>query len=265
MNWSTALAKPSSSWDVVTCVACRCTSSFALPMAMLRPLGLNIGTSLGWSPIVAMAVHRDFQVSRQPLDDAAFVGRGVRHVKVVRLRPRGGDLRAERFLKRRFTRGDFVVVVADADDLDDAPDVSTPSKVGHHDRLGLDGGCLAIDARGLCGNGRTSRSRCRSRRRGRGPRWPRRSRAPRSRAARRSSRTDRSGSTITPPLNAAIGIVRRSGSTSIRRPRGGRPLQMVKTIPRSRNRLTAWIARSVSTLSFVTIVPSMSASTAEIG
>ncbi len=29
---------------------------------------------------------------------------------------------------------------------------------------------------------------------------------------------------MTPPLNAAIGIVRPSGSTSMRRPRGGRPL-----------------------------------------
>jgi hypothetical protein len=42
---------------------------------------------------------------------------------------------------------------------------------------------------------------------------------------------ERSGSTITPPLNAAIGIVRPSGSTSDRIPNGGRPLVMVKTIP----------------------------------
>src|SRR5262249_12473016 len=52
-NRSTALAKPSSSLDVVTRRAARWTSGLALPMAMLSPEWANMSTSLGWSPIVA--------------------------------------------------------------------------------------------------------------------------------------------------------------------------------------------------------------------
>jgi hypothetical protein len=62
-----------------------------------------------------------------------------------------------------------------------------------------------------------------------------------------------------------MGVVSPSGSTSIRMPNGGRPLVIANTIPRSRRRCTAPSARSVSTLSLVTSVPSTSASTAEIG
>jgi hypothetical protein len=54
MNRSTALAKPSSSLDVVTRRAARWTSWLALPMAMLSPEWANMSTSLGWSPIVAI-------------------------------------------------------------------------------------------------------------------------------------------------------------------------------------------------------------------
>jgi hypothetical protein len=68
-----------------------------------------------------------------------------------------------------------------------------------------------------------------------------------------------------PPLKAAIGTFRPSGSTSIRRPRGGRPLVSAKSTPRSCSRRTASIARGVRTLAFVTSVPSTSASTAAIG
>ena len=69
---------------------------------------------------------------------------------------------------------------------------------------------------------------------------------------------------MTPPLKAAIGIVSPSGSTSMRRPRGGRPLVIVKITPASRIRLTASIARGVITFSFVTTVPSTSASSTAI-
>ena len=55
MNLSTALAKPSSVLEVVTRRAVRCTSRLALPIAMLSPEWANISTSLGMSPIVAMA------------------------------------------------------------------------------------------------------------------------------------------------------------------------------------------------------------------
>src|SRR6516225_3662725 len=80
----------------------------------------------------------------------------------------------------------------------------------------------------------------------------------------RSSSMERSGNAITAPLKAAMGIVRPRGSTSALIPKGGRPLVMVKMIPRSRKDLTAPRARSVSTLSFVRSVPSTSVSTAEI-
>ncbi len=53
-NRSTALAKPSSSLDVVTRRAAFWTSWLALPMAMLSPEWANMSTSLGWSPIVAI-------------------------------------------------------------------------------------------------------------------------------------------------------------------------------------------------------------------
>ena len=78
---------------------------------------------------------------------ARFAGSRVRHVKVVRLRPRGGDLRAEHLLKRRFTRGHFRVVIADADDLDDAGEHVIEGR--HHCGFGLNGGGLTIDARRL--------------------------------------------------------------------------------------------------------------------
>ena len=128
MNWSTALAKPSSSWDVVTCVACRRTllARIAHRDAQAAPLEhQHVG---GLIADRRDGLHRDFQVSRQPLDDRAFVGRGVRDVKVVRLRPRGGDLRAERFLKRRFTRGDLSWSSLTPTIL--TTPASTPSKVG---------------------------------------------------------------------------------------------------------------------------------------
>ena len=54
MNRSTALAKPSSSLDVVTRRAAAWTSWLALPMAILSPEWANMSTSLGWSPIVAI-------------------------------------------------------------------------------------------------------------------------------------------------------------------------------------------------------------------
>jgi hypothetical protein len=55
MNRSTALAKPSSSFVVVTQRAARLTSSLALPIAMLSPDWVNMSTSLGMSPIVAIS------------------------------------------------------------------------------------------------------------------------------------------------------------------------------------------------------------------
>src|SRR5664280_3788079 len=53
-NRSIALAKPSSSFEAVTNVADFCTSGLALPIAMLTPLFLNIRTSFGMSPMVAI-------------------------------------------------------------------------------------------------------------------------------------------------------------------------------------------------------------------
>ncbi len=69
-----------------------------------------------------------------------------------------------------------------------------------------------------------------------------------------------SRSTISPPLNAAIGVCRSSGSVSIAMPRGGRPLVIAKITPASCSLCAASTARLVSTLSWVTSVPSTSAS-----
>src|ERR1039457_6851566 len=55
MNRSTALAKPSSSLDVVTRRAARWASVLALPIAMLKPEWANMSTSFGMSPMVAIA------------------------------------------------------------------------------------------------------------------------------------------------------------------------------------------------------------------
>ncbi len=69
-----------------------------------------------------------------------------------------------------------------------------------------------------------------------------------------------SGLTNRPPLNPAIGVAMRSGPISIAIPLGGRPLVTANWMPRPAMSRTAFWARSVSTLSLVTSVPSTSAS-----
>jgi hypothetical protein len=54
MNFRTALAKPSFSLLSVTTLACAFTSSLELPIAIENPPLLNITTSFGMSPIVAI-------------------------------------------------------------------------------------------------------------------------------------------------------------------------------------------------------------------
>ena len=49
-----ASAKPSSLLERVTNLAACCTSELALPIAMLTPPRLNINTSFGISPMVAI-------------------------------------------------------------------------------------------------------------------------------------------------------------------------------------------------------------------
>src|SRR6202007_2801357 len=75
----------------------------------------------------------------------------------------------------------------------------------------------------------------------------------------------KSGWISTPPLNAAIGWLRLNGSISMAIPRGGRPLVMLNSIPACRRCETALAARSVSTFSCVTSVPSTSAIPMRIG
>ncbi len=132
----------------------------------------------------------NLQESRQPVDATAFVGGGMRHVEVRRLRSRGRDLRPERLLQPRFTRRDLVVVLADADDLDHAAAHGVERR---HDRgHRLTGRRLAIDAPGVTGPDIPVGGACRSTRRGGGPQWPPPARAPGSRAApARRARTDR--------------------------------------------------------------------------
>ena len=91
----------------------------------------------------------DLQISRQPLDDGGLGRGGMGHIEVVRLRPRGRDLRAEHTLQLRFTCRDSVMVVADADDLDDAGEHAVEG--GYHGGLRLRRRRFAIDARGLTG------------------------------------------------------------------------------------------------------------------
>src|ERR1700674_1259083 len=56
INCVIAWATPSSSFEPVTKFASDCTSLLALPIAILIPLFLNIRTSLGISPSVAILV-----------------------------------------------------------------------------------------------------------------------------------------------------------------------------------------------------------------
>jgi hypothetical protein len=51
--------------------------------------------------------------------------------------------------------------------------------------------------------------------------------------------TERSGLAITPPLKHPTGVVISKASSSMRTPRGGRLLMMVKMIPRARSSATA--------------------------
>ena len=95
MNLSTALAKPSSSFEVVTRRAARLTSVLALPIAMLRPECANISTSLGMSPIVAMSSGLMLVLGRQVLGHLALVRLRVGDVQVVGLRGSRRDMVAE--------------------------------------------------------------------------------------------------------------------------------------------------------------------------
>ena len=74
-------------------------------------------------------------------------------------------------------------------------------------------------------------------------------------------RTERSGRTNSPPLNAAIGDRTWRSSMSAFIPLGGRPLVMVKAISVFMTWRTAARACGVTILSGVTSVPSTSATT----
>src|SRR5580692_5413480 len=93
MNLSTALAKPSSSLDVVTRRAEPCTSGLALPIAMLRPECANISTSFGMSPIVAMASGAIWYAAADRVDVVADPDQ-LRHIAGEPVKA-GHDLRLE--------------------------------------------------------------------------------------------------------------------------------------------------------------------------
>src|ERR1700688_3280040 len=80
-----------------------------------------------------------------------------------------------------------------------------------------------------------------------------------------STTVAKSGWISSAPLNAAIGWLRFKGSIRMAIPRGGRPLVTLNSIPACRRCETALAARSVSTFSCVTSVPSTSAITIRIG
>ena len=70
---------------------------------------------------------------------------------------------------------------------------------------------------------------------------------------------DRSGLTHWPPLKPATGVSMSNGAISMAMPWGGRPLVMANLMPARRKSRTRAMARSVSTFSLVTSVPSTSA------
>ncbi len=185
----------------------------------------------------------------------------MRDVEVVRLRARRRDVVAEASRGRLRGRRDGVVVVAHTDDLGD---VALDARRSCRPRSARTAPCAPRARRaGRSGRGRASRRRGRPRRRARTTRGARR---PGDEAVRdaRSSTTLRSGSTMSPPLKAAIGDSRASGSTSIDIPRGGRPLVTANRIPAAWSSWTAAIERSLSDLSDRTSVPSTSESTRRI-
>src|SRR5262249_39815004 len=72
-----ALAKPSCSFEAVTALACAFTSSLALPMAIDRPLFLNIRTSFWPSPIVAMSLAEMPSSFDKVVTTAPLLARGL--------------------------------------------------------------------------------------------------------------------------------------------------------------------------------------------
>ena len=74
-------------------------------------------TSLGMSPIVAISLGRDAVALRKESARLPLVRVGMRHVEVVRLRARGGDVVSELLMRGVRRSRDRCVVVAHADDL----------------------------------------------------------------------------------------------------------------------------------------------------
>ena len=71
-----ASAKPSSLLELVTNLAACCTSELAFPMAMLTPLRLNINTSFGISPIVAIFAVGTCSISESTLTTSPLLAFG---------------------------------------------------------------------------------------------------------------------------------------------------------------------------------------------
>ena len=71
-------------------------------MAMLKPERLNISTSFGWSPMVAISSAGTPTCCGEILDHRALVGILVGDVEIVGLRPGGGRMLAERRLRLGF-------------------------------------------------------------------------------------------------------------------------------------------------------------------
>ena len=114
-------------------------------MAMLKPDRLNISTSFGWSPIVAISSAGTLQVAREILHHRALVRVLVGDVEVIGLRPGRRRALAESGLGVGFAALDLVEVIADADDLGHI--AQHAAEVRHHLRLELDRPGLARDMR----------------------------------------------------------------------------------------------------------------------
>ena len=114
-------------------------------MAMLKPERLNISTSFGWSPMVAISCRRHAEMPRQIVHDRALVGVLVGDVEVVGLRPIGRRTLAQRRLGVGLAALHPVEIVADADDLGDLVELLVD--VRHDLRLELDRPGFARDVR----------------------------------------------------------------------------------------------------------------------
>ena len=114
-------------------------------MAMLKPDRLNISTSFGWSPMVAISSVGTSRCAREIFHHGALVRVLVGDVEIIGLRPARRRALAECRLGVGFAALHLVEIVADADDLGDL--LKLLANVRHDLRLEFDRPGFARDMR----------------------------------------------------------------------------------------------------------------------